>query len=302
MDEINLKPAKTQDEVVEIDLLELLEVWRQHILLILLVTALGATFGYAYSRFYLTPVYTASSTMYIVSASSNSMLDLTDLNLGTNLAKDYVELVQSRTMLERVLEASGDQLTTTQLRNMLSVSNVANTRIIRFQVTSRDPEQAMRLANACVDQAVKFLPRIMNLRDNPPSLIDAAIQPTVPSNIHLMQNIAIGAMIGFVLAAGIYTLLYMLNDTFDSADDVETYIGIAPLAMVPENGQKYKGGEEYYYSYYSDKHLRSASKKLRLPMEGKKEAKPEAKKETKADVKVETKADANAEGKKEQQI
>lgn len=271
MDEINLKPAKAQDEVVEIDLLELLEVWRQHILLILLVTALGATFGYAYSRFYLTPVYTASSTMYIVSASSNSMLDLSDLNLGTNLAKDYVELVQSRTMLERVIEASGDQLTPGQLRGMLSVSNVANTRIIRFQVTSRDPEQAMRLANACVDQAIKFLPRIMNLKDNPPTLIDAATQPSSPSNIHLMQNIAIGAMIGFVLAAGIYTLLYMLNDTFDSADDIETYLGIAPLAMVPENGQKYKGGEEYYYYYYSDKHRKPEQKTLRLPFEGKKE-------------------------------
>lgn len=271
MDDINLKPVKAQEEVVEIDLLELLEVWRQHIILILLVTALGATFGYAYTRFYLTPTYTASSTMYIVSASSNSMLDLSDLNLGTNLAKDYVELVQSRTMLEHVIAASGDQLTAGQLRNMMTVSNVANTRIIRFQVTSRDPEQAMRLANSFVEQAIILLPKMMSLKDNPPTMIDSATLPTAPSNIHLVKNVAIGAMIGFVLAAGIYTLLYMLNDTFDSADDIETYIGIAPLAMVPENGQKYKGGEEYYYTYYTDKNLKPSKKRNRLPAGGKKE-------------------------------
>lgn len=232
----------------EIDLLDLVHSWLQHIVVIVIVAVIGLVIGILYMRFFVTPTYTARSSMYVVSASSNSVLDLTDLNLGTSLAKDYVQLVQSRTMLERVIERSDYSLKVDQLKKMLSVSNVSGTRIIVFRVTSPDPKQAQNLAAACADEAVLFLPEIMSMSGNPPTIIDRAILPTSPGNVNYGKYAAIGFLAALVLALGFYTVLYLAKDSFDSAEDIEKLTGVPPMAEIPESGQKHKGGYGYYYS------------------------------------------------------
>jgi len=233
---------------VEIDLIDLFGHLKQHILVIAILAVAGAVLGFLITRFAIRPQYQATSSIYVVSATANSALDLTDLNLGTNLTKDYVQLVKSRTMLENVIADAGDDLTVARLRSMLTVANESGTRILSFTVTSPDPEQAMRLANAFNRQAILFLPEVMGLRDNAPTTIDLAILPTTPSNIRTTRNAAIGLLVGLVIGIAIFTVQYMMNDTFNSAEDVEKYLNIVPLAMVPENGQRHKTGGYYYYT------------------------------------------------------
>ena len=43
----------------------------------------------------------------------------------------------------------------------------------------------------------------------------------------------IGALLGFVVACGIIVVLYLLNDTIKTSDDVEKYLGINTLGMIP---------------------------------------------------------------------
>ena len=138
---------------VEIDLLELVDTWKRHLSIIILFAIIGALIGYTYTMFFVTPKYRASASMYVVSASANSAFDLSDLNFGSSLTNDYAELVKSRTMLERVLADTGDPLSTGQLSNMTSVTNKSGTRILVFTVSSKSPQQAMRLANSFVKQA-----------------------------------------------------------------------------------------------------------------------------------------------------
>jgi capsular polysaccharide biosynthesis protein len=248
------------EDAVEIDLLDLLNDWRRHILPVIIVAIVGAVLGFLFTRFFVTPLYTAESSMFVVSASSNSMIDLSDLTLGSSLAQDYVELVNSRTLLERVAKRSGQDLTVGQLKRMLSVSNVKSTRIIVFKVTSADPEQAKRLANIFVEQAVVYLPEVMHLSENLPTVIDTAVLPKAPYNINYTRNVALGFVIGLVLALGVCTVLYLTNDTINSADDVERYLGIIPMATVPENGQKLKGGYgQYTYTAHSHSSRRGRS-------------------------------------------
>ena len=247
----NMLINETNDSIKEIDLLDLAHFWLQHIIIIVIAAIVGLVAGILYMRFMVKPTYSAKSSMYVVSASSNSVLDLTDLNLGTSLAKDYVQLVQSRTMLERVIERSDYAMKVEQLRRMLSVSNESGTRIIVFRVTSPDPKQAQNLAAACADEAVLYLPEIMSMSGNPPTIIDRAILPTSPGNVNYGKSAVIGFVVALVLALGLFTVLYLAKDSFDSAEDIEKLIGVPPMAEIPESGQKHKGGYGYYTS--SDK-------------------------------------------------
>lgn len=241
-----------QETEVEIDLLDLLNALKQHVLIIVLVTIAGALLGFLYTRFLVTPEFQSTSSIYVVSASSGSVLNLSELNLSSSLANDYKVLVKSRNMLNRVLKSTGDNLTAAKLKRMLSVNNESGTRIMNFTVTSTDPEQAYRLANAVAETAIEFLPEVMGDPDRVPQIVDTAVMPKNPSNVHTMRNIALGAIIGFLVIAAIYVVQYLLNDTFNSSEDVEKYLGIVPVAMVPENGQKHRGNGYYYYYYYSN--------------------------------------------------
>jgi len=247
MNEKNKRLESADNGEVEIDLVDLGRYILKHWLPVAALTVAGAVLAMVITAFFITPTYVAKSSIYVVSATANSALDLTDLNLGTSLTKDYVKLVTSRTMMENVIEASGEELTVGQLSKMIAVSNDTGTRILEFAVTSTSARQAMRLANAFAEEAIEFLPEVMGIKDNVPTEIDSAILPTGPNNIRYFRNTVLGALAGLVLIVAILTIRYVLNDTFNSSEDVERYLGIVPMAMVPENGQKHRG-DAYYTS------------------------------------------------------
>ena len=88
----------TNDEV-EIDLVDLgyvlLDKWRY--LLISLIA--GAVLLGAYSFFFIAPTYESTAKLYVVSASDDSVVNLSDLNLGTSLTADYEQLMLSYPVL-----------------------------------------------------------------------------------------------------------------------------------------------------------------------------------------------------------
>lgn len=111
----------TNDEV-EIDLVDLayslLDKWH-YLLLCLLI---GAVILNAYSFFFIAPTYEATSKLYVVSASDDSVVSLSDLNLGTSLTADYEQLMLSYPVLNRVIDKLGLDTTSDQLKKSFSLT------------------------------------------------------------------------------------------------------------------------------------------------------------------------------------
>ena len=78
---VNTRAANTQDD--EIDLLELAGVLWNKILFILIGFAVGAVLAFGITKFMITPLYKAQSTIYFLSDSS-STTSMTDINVGTS--------------------------------------------------------------------------------------------------------------------------------------------------------------------------------------------------------------------------
>ena len=220
------------DGEMEIDLLELLAYYRGRLIWIVLGFLAGALAAGLITFYLITPQYTATSKMYMVSSSSQSVVDLTDLNIGQSLSKDYVELLKTRPIIESVIEEQGLDYNYSELLSMLSMSTVSDTRIIAIRATSKDPEEAMNIANALADKGVKELPKLMETPQ--PHIAEYAIIPINPSSPSLTTNIMIGALIGMIIMLGIFTIQFMLDDTFKTADDIEREFGVIPLTVIPE--------------------------------------------------------------------
>ena len=228
--EIDVKTR--QNEEMEIDLLELLDFFREHVIMIILGFLAGALLAGLITFYIINPKYTATSKMYMVSSSTQSVVDLTDLNIGQSLSKDYVELLKTRPIIEAVIEEQSLPYNYNELIAKLQLSVISDTRIIAIKVTSQDPEEAMIIANALADKGVKELPKLMDTPE--PHIAEYAIIPINPSSPSMSRNVMMGALIGMILVLGLYTVQFLLDDTFKTADDIEREFGVIPLTVIPE--------------------------------------------------------------------
>ena len=221
-----------KDEELEIDLLELFGHYFDKIWWIVggfLICALAAGL---ITHFAITPKYTATAKMYMVSSSSQSVVDLTDLNIGQSISGDYVELLKTRPIIEGVIEDLDLDYKYNELVDMINLSVVNTTRIIQIDVTSTDPKEAMNIANALAKKGVRELPKVMETPE--PHIAEYAIVPINKSSPSLTKNTMIGGLLGLLLMLAIFTIQFLMDDTFKTAEDIEKEFGVMPLTVIPE--------------------------------------------------------------------
>ncbi len=192
----------------------------------------GLIFGLV-TFFFITPKFSAVTKLYMVSASSDTLVNLSDLNLGTSLSEDYKEVIQIRPIYEDVIKELELPYTYDQLSDMVSISVVNNTRILSIRVTSPYPEEAADIANAIAKDAESRVPKMMDT--SKPHIIEPAIVPDTKSSPSYSKNIMIGALLGAIIIISILTVMYVMDDTFNSPEDVEKMFGIMPLTTIPES-------------------------------------------------------------------
>ena len=234
-----MKENKNQSVVVEnagsddteIDLVELFYVFLNRIWLLVICMAIGGAAAFAWTACFIKPVYKTSAEIYVVSASNNSVVNLTDLQIGNTVKTDYMELMLSRPVLEKVIESLNVNKTVSEIRSMVSITNKADTRILQIAATSTDPQLATDVANELATQSILLLPEIME--NEPPNLVSTALFPTAPAGPSIVKNTLLGAILGFVLCGAVLVVIFLSDRSFKGADDMQKYFGMMPLAVVP---------------------------------------------------------------------
>jgi capsular polysaccharide biosynthesis protein len=220
----------------------------------------GALLAGLITHFAITPKYTATSKMYMVSAGSQSVVDLTDLNIGQSISSDYVELLKTRPIIEGVIEDRDLDHSYKELVDMLNISVITDTRIIKIDATSPDRREAMTIANALAEKAVKELPKLMETPE--PHIAEYAIVPVNKSSPSLTKNTMIGALLGLLIMLALFTVEFLLDDTYKSAEDIEKDFGVMPLTVIPEGRiEGLASSEEKVKRGLFNRHARKKNKK-----------------------------------------
>ncbi len=231
-----------ENEELEIDLLELLNFFRSRWILIAGVFVAAALVAGTFTYFGITPKYKATTKLYMVSASEDSVINLNDLNLGTGLSKDYEELIKIRPIFEDVIEDEKLPYSYDQLMGMTTVSVIGDTRILCITVEDADPKEAAEVANALAKKAVEYLPKVME--SAAPNIAEEAIVPTGKSSPSLTKNTMMGGVLALIVVLGILTVIFLLDDTVKTAEDMEKIFGIMPMTVIPEGDLTEKKEEE----------------------------------------------------------
>lgn len=225
----NEKNLRDNDEM-EIDLLQLFYALKKKIWFILAAMIIGGGLAGAYSKFLITPQYSSTSMMYILSKET-TLTSLADLQIGSQLTEDYKVIVNSRPVLGEVIDSLALDMSYEQLLAKVSIGNPTDTRILTVTVTDPDPYRAKAIVDCVAETASDYIGEIMEMI--PPKIIEngtVATRKTSPSN---GKNAVLGALAGMVLVCGVIVIQVIMNDTVRTEEDVERYLGLSVLASVP---------------------------------------------------------------------
>ena len=224
--------ADRTEQEAEIDLIDLAWALLDKIHYIVLCFLVGAVIMNAYSYFLVRPTYKSTAKMYVVSASKNSVVDLDALNIGTSLTADYEQLMLSYPVLEQVINKLNLDMDSDTLAKMITLENPTDTRILNINVVSTDPKNARDIANTLMDVSVDYLPKTMST--NAPNVAQKAKLADHKDGPSYTKYTMIGALAGAFLYCMYLVVKYLMDDTIHTADDMEKYFDIVPLAVIPD--------------------------------------------------------------------
>ncbi len=218
---------------IEIDLGELLmALWAKKFIIILagiatmLVAILISTVG-------MSKVYQSTTKVNIMNKenSDNAYVSSGDLTSSTQLTKDFQLIMQGREVMEAVIAELDLDMSADALGAMVSVEIPTDARMLYITVSHTQPYMARDIADAVREAGSEKIMEVM------PTVNvvtwETADYPENPSSPNVTRNAMLGALIGIALAVFGVLLVYLLDDTIKTPEDVERYLGVGVLGSIP---------------------------------------------------------------------
>lgn len=225
----------------EVDLLWLFYALFKKLWLIIAVAVICACSVAGYTHFRIEPTYTSTSTMLVLTKET-TLSSLADLQLGTQLTKDYTVLITSRPVLNEVIENLDLTMNYKSLRQKISIENPEDTRILTISVTTNNAQQAKAIVDELAQVSSVFIGD--KLEVTPPKIIEEGESVGIKTGPSITKNTAIGFVVGALLVCIIIVVLELLNDTIQTEEDIERYLDIPTLAVIPNKNRTIKKGEK----------------------------------------------------------
>lgn len=248
---------------IEVDIKELIMVLLKKVWVIIIATIFCAIIAFAISKFRIEPKYESTTKLYLIANSDNQTVTYSDIQVGSQLTNDYMALVKSRPVLEDTISELNLDATTKELEDLISVSNPANTRIIEVTVKYSNPYTAKKIADKIRESSADHIENIMELKKI--NVVEEGNVPIEKVSPNITQNTLIGGILGAIISVLSILIVYFLNDTIKTPDDVERYLGLSVLASIPIQEGEVASKRKKAISKFMNKDKRITPKATRKP-------------------------------------
>ncbi len=224
------------DDEIEIDLLEIFMLLLRRWWMIFLSVILFGVIGFLWSTFVLPEKYESTTEIYILNTTNSDNVTYSDLQMGSQLTKDYAHLITTRDVLEQVITELGLDESYGSLVDRISVQTPSDTRIVAITVTDRNPAMAQVIADKVREVASIHITNVMAI--DAVNVASVANYPLAPSSPSVPKWTLLSALIGALFCSAIILIKYLLDDSIKTADDVEKYLNLSTLGMIPVNNEE----------------------------------------------------------------
>ena len=216
----------------EINLKDFWEYYKRYLAFVIIVVVLAVSLMIGYDTLLKVPKYSTSTTVLLVKdeESGTGSISQNDITINQKLVSTYSQIIKSRLVLEQVIDNLKLKYSYEQLSSEVSVQTVDDTEILKITVTDKSAGKAALIANEISSIFEKEVKQIYNM--NNVSVIDVAIVPVNPSNMHLVKDIVIAFAVGLVLSSGIVFVIFYFDDILRDTNTLEKELEIPVLAKV----------------------------------------------------------------------
>jgi len=216
----------------EISLVELFQILKKHIGLIIGAVLGGFVLSAIFTLFIATPTYESSSQLLVSRPTEENNIQQSQINANIQLINTYEDIITNPVILDPVIEELGLDTTVDQLRERISVSTAEESQVFSVDVTGEDPYLASEIANTTASVFQNNLDSIMNV-DNV-SIISQAVPEMDPVSPNTVLNLVIGILLGGMIGIGAAFLIEFLDTTVKDESFIEQELGWTSLGRVSE--------------------------------------------------------------------
>ena len=206
-----------KDEEIEINLQRIFNTIWNRLWVVVLVGIVGAAIALGITRLFITPMYQSSAMFYVnnsdVSLGEASLsISTGDISASRGLVKSYIVILKTRESINAVIDYAGVKRSYGEVRNMITAAAVDDTEIFRVTVTSEDPYEAERIANAIAYILPKRISSI--IEGTSAKIVDSAVVASGPSAPNYTRNAMLGFALGLLLTAAYLVIRELVDVSF----------------------------------------------------------------------------------------
>jgi len=231
-----------ENEHLELDFKTIWSLIKKNIILLIVLTVVGAVGAFFISRFLISPQYEASVTLAVNARDEATAVIANDqLTAARQLVNTYAVILTNDALLDSVIRELGLDDTINSLKGRISAEPINQTQVMRMTMRDHNPNTARSVLDVIMSQAEELL--ITTIKAGSVEIVSPPRVNRDPVSPRVGLNTAIGAGIGLFIAISIVFISKALRNTFIADDDVTAHLGLPVIGIIPSlNVQERKYG------------------------------------------------------------
>ncbi|MCQ2468907.1 MAG: polysaccharide biosynthesis tyrosine autokinase [Ruminococcus sp.] len=251
------------DDNSTISIKDLIQLYLQHLWVLIISLIVGGGAAYAYTHFLVAPEYSSHISMYV-----QTYIGITDENSYNDISKSkqlintYIQVLKDDAVMESVGKALSKQFDSSVISDSFSVSNgnirpsslasciaissVTDTSAITISATTKNAELSAAVCNELCKQANSFAQKAIGVGEIK-SIDTAKIYPS-PVGPNKTKNAALGGIGLMMISAFIIFIIDFFDNTIKSTEALSKKYGKAILGEIdelPESKNKKENEEKF---------------------------------------------------------
>ena len=210
--------------------------------LIVCVTVLAAIIGFIYSSFFITPLYSARSTMLVdLRNSVHDDLSSEQVNIAQKYVDTFAYIMETNTVLEPIIRDLDLDESVSSLASKIQVNPIEDTLLIRVSIEYYDRETALDIIKALDKKA----PEIINQRITSGYIIEVE-SPSAssgPVSPNITKYTIMGGLVGLLLMIFITVVMEIFNNRVKSVSELQRIVDLPILGVIPSTANIENSGK-----------------------------------------------------------
>ena len=223
------------NEENNISIKQILSIIKKRLFLIVCITVGTVLIAGVISFVVIKPVYEAKTSIIVgkPSGDTSGVEQINDIKMYQDLVKTYSEIATSDLVAQGAADKSKGSTTLGAIKSGITVTTKTGTQILVFEAKGGTPEEAFNIANAVSTSFIESSKTIYPT-NGVIQVMDKAIKPTSPTSPDKNFNMLIGLILGLMISAAVVLFIEYSNSTIKTESDVEKYIHLPILGVIPK--------------------------------------------------------------------